>query len=564
MTASDDEPDPGFHEEPSLTRARTAAPRQPDPSSPPGPLDIESLRYPTEASRFALLLFSSAVAVSIGLCVLIVAGRSVEILGGLIIAALTLGMLRLALLLWRLRLLAEGVRVDAESLPAVQDVIDAVRARLDYYGRVDVFVVDKASRILAPDAAPVTLTSFFGFRVVVIEGGAIGELAEPTDKAQLIFLLATYFGAIKARHSRWSPLLVALGVTGLPSILFLFFQPWYRATVYTGDRIGYSCCADLRVSVVSVYEQLVGKEVAPQLRTSGLVQQALEVRRSMPLRLAQLLRPVPHTTNRYLQLLAFVAGREPATFEDYVGVLPNRSSLDSVLTRLRRRHPSRVAVPAACAISLSLICGGVSGGAWARAYVDRTVDGMSPAAEPTPHRVQDQSGVRAGRVAPPVQPAKYRDLSASVTSVTAPRIARDGVDGAGRPASYRAANTMDADPTTCWRVRGDGSGLELTVVLDAPRTITTVGLINGYAKRDTASLANRYLQERRITSVTWIFGTGQYVKQSLRASDPDPQGLSLSAPVTTGVVKIRLDSTTPPGNPAFDYTAISEIYLVGQ
>jgi hypothetical protein len=54
---------------------------------------------------------------------------------------------------------------------------------------VDVFVVDKVSRVLKPDAAPITLTTFFGVRVIVCEGGALGDLKNKRQREQLVFLL---------------------------------------------------------------------------------------------------------------------------------------------------------------------------------------------------------------------------------------------------------------------------------------------------------------------------------------------------------------------------------------
>src|SRR3954451_2753528 len=45
-----------------------------------------------------------------------------------------------------------------------------------------------------------------------------------------------------------------------------------------------------------------------------------------------------------------------------------------------------------------------------------------------------------------------------VAAEEAPSTSPDGVDGAGRRTTYVAANMLDADPTTAWRMDGDGTG----------------------------------------------------------------------------------------------------------
>jgi hypothetical protein len=88
-------------------------------------------------------------------------------------------------------------RVANDSLPDLQAAVDEVRNRVGYYRRVDIFVVPKSSK-------PVTLTSYFGVRVLVVEGRAVADITAPATRPQLLFLLAAYFGALKAKHDRWA------------------------------------------------------------------------------------------------------------------------------------------------------------------------------------------------------------------------------------------------------------------------------------------------------------------------------------------------------------------------
>ncbi len=80
---------------------------------------------------------------------------------------------------------------------------------------------------------------------------------------------------------------------------------------------------------------------------------------------------------------------------------------------------------------------------------------------------------------------------------------------------YPASNMADGDPATCWRMNGDGTGQALTISIPGDARITSVGLINGYAKVDPTTGDDRYRQERRITHVTWQVPDGTAVEQSL-------------------------------------------------
>jgi hypothetical protein len=331
-------------------------------------LTIADLRHPTEASRFALALVASSVPVAVALFVMVSLGqgtRLIAIMAGIIVGLL---LIWVSIQIWRIRLLGDAVLVSAQTLPEVHEVLDVVRSRLHYNRRVDLFVVDKISRVLSADAAPITLTTFFGVHVLVAEGDALGDLSDERERRQLLFTLATYVGALKARYALWaSPIFSAFHMTGLAGIVWPFVFPWYRATVYSGDRIAFACCADLDVSLQAVYRSLVGKDVARLVRAEGFTGQALVARRRPLLRFAQLLRPTPHATNRYLNLLAFVRQSDPEAFGGHRpslrGVGPH---VEPVLARLagKRPHPSVLAI--GVCLAFAVLAGGLVVGLAAR------------------------------------------------------------------------------------------------------------------------------------------------------------------------------------------------------
>jgi len=155
---------------------------------------------------------------------------------------------------------------------------------------------------------------------------------------------------------------------------------------------------------------------------------------------------------------------------------------------------------------------------------------------------------------------------ASTATATAPRAAPPNADAFGNRTTYVAANMLDGRPDTCWRMAGDGTGAELTFQLAAPTALTRVGLINGYAKNAVVGGRNLnwYVGNRRVLAAQWVFDDGTTVDQPLGATK-QMQTIDLGAPVTTSTVTLRLVAVSSPGTgrSARDYTAVSEVTLVG-
>ncbi|GAA2148283.1 hypothetical protein GCM10009844_26540 [Nocardioides koreensis] len=147
-----------------------------------------------------------------------------------------------------------------------------------------------------------------------------------------------------------------------------------------------------------------------------------------------------------------------------------------------------------------------------------------------------------------------------------PATAPPNQDVDGNMVRYESRNMLDGVPTTCWRMAGDGSGQQITFDLAATTTLTTVGLVNGYAKTATDGRGHEldwYHGNRRVLAVEWAFDDGTTVTQDLRDSRK-MQTLDVD-PVTTQHVRLTLVSVSPPGKgpAARDYTPISDVTLQG-
>ncbi len=180
-------------------------------------------------------------------------------------------------------------------------------------------------------------------------------------------------------------------------------------------------------------------------------------------------------------------------------------------------------------------------------------------AEPTPSETERPSDE------PTEEPAGDPEEVARQATVTVPATAPPNQDVDGNQVRYEGRNMLDGVPETCWRMPGDGSGESLLLELAEPTTLTSVGLVNGYAKtaRDGDTSLDWYAGNRRVLAVEWVFDDGTVVSQDFEESR-SLQSIEID-PVTTQTVEVRLVTVSPPGegNSARNYTAISEVSLLG-
>ncbi len=161
----------------------------------------------------------------------------------------------------------------------------------------------------------------------------------------------------------------------------------------------------------------------------------------------------------------------------------------------------------------------------------------------------------AQRPSPSSAPARLiREGVQVIASDTAP----SSTDAAGNRVTYVPANVIDGDVQTAWRTPGDGRDESVTLLFDNPIDVVRIGLIPGYAKTDPETGANRFLQDRIISSVVYKVPGLPNTPKTFRPL-PVPQFVRLR--VTTSRITVKILDTTASGG--LDYTAISEIYVFG-
>ena len=162
---------------------------------------------------------------------------------------------------------------------------------------------------------------------------------------------------------------------------------------------------------------------------------------------------------------------------------------------------------------------------------------------------------------PSEEPGEPSDVARFAT-VVVPATAAPNQDTQGNLVRYEGRNMLDGVPETTWRMPGDGSGETIVLTLDAPTTVTTLGIVNGYAK--TSGPFDWYAGNRRVLSVVWELDDGTTLSQDLEETR-GLQTIEVPDGVTTDTVRLTLVAVSPPGTgrERRDYTAISEVSILG-
>lgn len=188
-------------------------------------------------------------------------------------------------------------------------------------------------------------------------------------------------------------------------------------------------------------------------------------------------------------------------------------------------------------------------------------DAEEPAAEESPTEDPSPSEEPPTSEEPPADPV---DLTGSATPQV-PETAPPSRDVDGTPVTFDAANMMDGDPATAWRMTGDGTGAMLTFTFPEAVTVSRVGVVNGWAKTtvgDGGAEYDWYHGNRRLLRAEWVVGD-QVFPQDL-ADSTAMQTLDIE-PTETTTIGLRLIEISPPGTGSTgrDFTALSDVSFLG-
>lgn len=165
----------------------------------------------------------------------------------------------------------------------------------------------------------------------------------PPDKcrAQLIWIIGRFVGALKAKHLRLQLLSIIVNSIEKIKIFNLLILPYERATQYSGDQIGIALCNDLQSSIEAFDKLIIGKDLAKDVQIKGLLEQAHDLNYSFFGWLSKMLSTHPHMTDRYLNLMAFSRFKYPSEFKNYIDQFDNVTA-SKIGTLLPRYYPITV------------------------------------------------------------------------------------------------------------------------------------------------------------------------------------------------------------------------------
>lgn len=154
-----------------------------------------------------------------------------------------------------------------------------------------------------------------------------------------------------------------------------------------------------------------------------------------------------------------------------------------------------------------------------------------------------------------------------ITGVTASCTAPASTDSRGNPTTFDATNTIDGRDSTAWRCPGDANGATLSFTFATAVQITSVGAEPGYNRIDQFNGDDRWLENRRVTSITWscvtasgaTSGTTSQTFQDVRQVQTTATQGNFDKCAT---LVATITGATPQGTR--DFTAISEVSAAGR
>jgi F5/8 type C domain len=149
----------------------------------------------------------------------------------------------------------------------------------------------------------------------------------------------------------------------------------------------------------------------------------------------------------------------------------------------------------------------------------------------------------------------------STASVSASCHSSPGHDAARKEFTYEPEKAIDGLSDTAWRCDGDGVGQWLRIDFRRKVTLTSIGIIPGFAKTDPTDRTDRYAQNRRISAVRYTFDDGSTFQKTFDTSASVRSVQTIPLPgVSTSQVTITILSSEPEEVP-FNQVAISEIVV---
>lgn len=210
-------------------------------------------------------------------------------------------------------ILGNSVLVSPSNYPRIHRLVGEVTELLAYRKTIQVVVYQQGE-------FNAYMRRFFWRRAIFLNSEIV---AQGVTDDEIRWLTGRFIGYWRARR-RSGPVGMLIRLAQRLLVLNFFLLPYERAMVYTGDRVALAAInGDIGTAVSAMQKLIVGRELGYSINPAGIVEQHRRVKGSLFAFLARLPMSFPHTTARFVELIAFAQQKFPEQYARFVAENPS-------------------------------------------------------------------------------------------------------------------------------------------------------------------------------------------------------------------------------------------------
>lgn len=264
--------------------------RQPDRATVVDEATFRSWQHPKEARYLPFALIGVGAIAILGLVLLVVTfGALLLVVAGAVATLWWTGRIVEA------RLRGNAIEVSEHHFPEIAERVERIRLHLGYDKSVEAWVWQDGE-------INALLWRVFGRRYLGFNSG----LVESMTPAEQEFVIARFIGALRSKHLRFHEAASLIG--GLEKLwgLNILLLPYLRATVLSGDRVGFQVCGDADAAIRSLDKFTLGKGLAERINDDGMFEQGRRLdSRPISKAVANMWSSHPFMVDRYRELVTY-------------------------------------------------------------------------------------------------------------------------------------------------------------------------------------------------------------------------------------------------------------------
>lgn len=210
-------------------------------------------------------------------------------------------------------ILGNSVAVSVSNYPRIHHLVSEVTQDMDYRKAIHVFVYQQGD-------FNASMRRFFWRRAIFLNSEIV---AQGVTDDEIRWITGRFIGYWRARR-RSGPIGLLIRIAQRFLVFNFFILPYERAMVYSGDRVALAAIGgDIGTAVSAMQKLLVGRELGYSVNPAGIVEQHRRVKGSLFAFLARLPSSFPHTTARFVDLIAFAQKKFPDQYARFLAENPS-------------------------------------------------------------------------------------------------------------------------------------------------------------------------------------------------------------------------------------------------